>query len=299
MDQRETSPAQWPAREHVLGGIRIGRLLPRRELRTIGPWCFLDHMGPTVLGPGDRFDVPPHPHIGLQTVTWLLSGGLLHRDSLGFEQVIEPGQLNLMTAGSGISHSEESLEDAPGEVHGVQFWVALPESAQSVQPDFEHHGALPVITENRIETTLIMGEMAGKASPATTYSPLVAVQIRSRRSGEVTLPLKHGFQYGLVLLEGEASLQGGSLEKGALCDLGSGREAITLVLAANSTLILIGGKPLEQNPLLWWNFVAWERETIEQARADWQAGHPRFGSVEGYAGAAMDAPELSGRLVGE
>src|SRR6266568_2103163 len=188
------------AREVDLGeGTRVRRLLPKRQRSTIGAWCFVDHFGPQDVSQGRGMFVPPHPHIGLQTVTWLLEGEVLHRDTLGNEQPIHPGQLNLMTAGIGIAHAEESPPEHPPVMHGVQLWVALPERSSSVDPAFDHIPELPVAGIPGARITIIVGDLLGERSPARTYSDLMGAEVELH--GQSTqLPLRTEYEYGLIAL---------------------------------------------------------------------------------------------------
>lgn len=272
----------------------VGRALPNRQQRLIGPWCFLDRIGPMQLQERP-LDVPPHPHMGLQTVTWLLQGEMLHRDSLGTEQYITPGQLNLMTAGRGIAHSEQSAGHLT-TLSGVQFWIALPEDQADCEPAFEHHSELPeVALEHEARARILVGRFAGEHSPATVYSHLSGVEIIARHDGWLEAPLEPELEYGVLLLEGQGSVEGHPLSTDTLIALGGLRRYITLDLAAGSRVLLFGGEPMEEELLLWWNFVGRSTEEIQQARTDWEQ-HQRFGEVPGYLGPRLEAPPLTGRL---
>jgi hypothetical protein len=276
-------------------GLMVQRLLPQRALRMLGPWCFLDLIGPVTFGPGEGLDVAPHPHIGLQTVTWLASGALLHKDSLGYAQRIEPGQLNLMTAGAGIAHSEESPPDSRAPLFGVQFWVALPENAQCCEPAFDHLTDLPVFEQGGVKVCVIMGTLGHLMSPARCYSPLVAAELSSAAGGELSLALDPAFDYGLCVLSGTAALQGETTEPqaavipGQLCFLGGGRSTLGITLSAGARCILLGGQPFVRPVKIWWNFVAHKEETIRSALDDWNNGR-RFLPVEAYEGEPLQAP---------
>ena len=285
------------AREVDLGeGMRVRRLLPKRQRSTIGAWCFVDHFGPQDVSGGRGMFVPPHPHIGLQTVTWLVEGEVLHRDSLGNEQMIHPGQLNLMTAGIGIAHAEESPPDHPPIMHGVQLWVALPERSSSVDPSFDHIPVLPVADMPGARVTVIVGELLGERSPARTFSDLVGAEIEMTRAATQGVPLRADFEYGLVALSGEATIEGIALRPGNLLYLGLGRETLSVNVSEPARLLLLGGVPFGEPLFMWWNFVAHSAEEIEHARTDWQEHH-RFGDVTGFDGAPLEAPPLPpGRL---
>jgi redox-sensitive bicupin YhaK (pirin superfamily) len=289
-----------------LGGPRaapVRRTLPARERSLIGPWCFLDHYGPTeVTSTRTRMNVPPHPHMGLQTVTWLFSGDVEHRDSLGTVQEIHPGQLNLMTAGHGIAHSEVSLE-MTRVMHGVQLWVALPESSRHGAAGFEHHADLPVVElegrPGRVggRAIVIMGSLAGAASPATAFSPLVGAEIRLPAGSAVEVPVDPDFEHGVLVDTGDAvTVDGAAAPSSALVYAGPGRSSIALETPDDARLLLLGGAPFGEDILMWWNFVGRTHEEVVAAREQWQAGlvagGDRFGRVDGYDGPPLPAPEL-------
>ena len=260
----------------------------------VGPWCFLDHIGPVEFGGDGLIDVAPHPHIGLQTATWIIEGELLHKDSLGYVQPLRPGALNLMTAGRGISHSEESPADRGPRMHGVQFWIALPRDQAGVAPAFEHHATLPSHERDGVQVTVFVGALDGLTSPATVYSPLCGAELVARSSGTLSLPLEAGFEHGLMVTEGACRLpeHDGPLVPGSLYYLGGRRAALSLQLEANARLMLIGGAPFKAPVHMWWNFVTHSREDIAQARSDWE-NTDRFGQVSAYEkGRRLEAPAL-------
>ncbi|MEW1842230.1 pirin family protein [Nonomuraea angiospora] len=266
-------------REVPLGGPRamtVSRTLPGVHRRMIGAWCFVDAYGPQRA----TMRVPPHPHTGLQTVSWLVEGEVLHRDSLGRLQEIRPGQLNLMTAGRGISHSEESPETV---LHGVQLWVALPGEHRHTGPAFEHHPALPVLTGPGFEAIVAMGTLGGVESPATAFSPLVGAEIAV--DGTCEVPLSPGFEHGVLLLDGAVARLGA----GSLVYLPPGRSALRL--SGRGRVLLIGGEPFGEEIVMWWNFVGRSHDEIAAFRKDWMEGEG-FGAVEGFDGAPLPAPVL-------
>src|SRR5437867_10402407 len=212
-----------PGRLTDLGGLPIRRLLPRSRRRLVGPWCFLDSYGPVTFSVGKPMDVPPHPHIGLQTVSWLLEGELLHKDSLGLEGLAGPGVLNLMTAGRGIAHAEETLTENSGHLRGVQLWVALPNEARETIPAFEQHRSLPVVELEGGGATLIMGRLDGVSSPARTFSPLLAADVSGVADRRLTLPLNPEYEHALVPLVGTYRLDGQPLPIATRYYLGCGR----------------------------------------------------------------------------
>ncbi|MDQ2068943.1 pirin family protein [Natronospira bacteriovora] len=283
-------------RKATLGpGVDLYRLMPRRQRRMVGAWCFLDHFGPMPISAGQGLDVAPHPHIGLHTVTWLLEGRILHRDSLGNEQLIRPGQLNLMTAGRGISHSEESPEGETGTLHGLQLWVAQPESGRHGEPAFQHHPQLPEHAVGDSRLTLFLGQWLAHTAPARVECPLVGAELQMGDSGKMELPLAPTFEHALVALDGPLHLDGTTTsEVGELADLGIGRERLTITGAPGSRALLIGGEPFEEEILMWWNFVARQPEEISEAREAWTRGEG-FGRVTSYPGCPLDAPEFNPR----
>lgn len=298
-----SDPAPGPAfetlagRQTEVGGIVIRRLLPRSGRRLIGPWCFLDGLVPMDLGPDSLVDVPPHPHIGLQTVSWLLEGELLHNDSLGQQGTARPGVLNVMTAGRGIAHSEESPPGSRGRLHGVQLWVALPEAHRDTAPSFEQHADLPRVERDGGRFTVIQGELEDQRSPARAFSPMVGAELAVEPGARLRVRLEPGWEHALVPLKATARLEGQKLAPETLYYLGCGRREIVVEGGDQAAvLLLIGGAPFGETILMWWNFVARRPEEMAAARQDWEAGR-RFGEVSAYAGDRMSAPPL-GRLAG-
>ena len=271
----------------------VRRLLPHRARRMVGAWCFVDHFGPDAVAGRPGLQVPPHPHTGLQTVTWLLDGEVLHRDSLGNARAVRPGQLNLMTAGHGIAHSEESPpQNRPPGLHGLQLWIALPEPARGMGPAFAHHAALPVLDDTGASVTLLVGALGGVESPAVVHSPLVGADICVAAGGRAVLPLEPDFEYALLVTEGAAEVAGRPLEPGGLLYLGRpGRPELVVTAPRAARLFLIGGAPFEEPLVMWWNFVGRSHEEIVRAREDW-AAERRFGTVSGYPGDRLPAPAL-------
>ena len=271
----------------------VRRLLPHRQRRMVGAWCFVDHFGPDDVSRRPGMQVPPHPHTGLQTVTWLVEGEVLHHDSLGNEQTIVPGQLNLMTAGHGIAHSEQSPPDHPPGMHGLQLWVALPEDARRDAARFEHYAALPSLSVDGATVTVLAGEFAGVRSPARVHSPLVGVEVLLSERGRHRLPLEPGFETAVLAMSGAADVAGVTVEPGSLLHLGQGRSHVEVESAGPARLFVFGGEPFDEPLVMWWNFVARTHDEIAAARAVWAedtAG--RFGTVAGYAGDPLPAPEM-------
>ncbi len=286
-----------PGRLTDLGGLPIRRLLPRSRRRLVGPWCFLDSYGPLTFSVGKPMDVAPHPHIGLQTVSWLLEGDLVHHDSLGLAGPAGPGMLNLMTAGRGIAHSEETPPRNAGRLRGLQLWVALPRESRETSPAFAQHGALPIVPLEGGRATLIMGDLGGARAPGRAFSPLVGADVSGEPDRRLVLPLDSDFEHALVLLQGGCRLDGQALSIDTLYYLGCGRRDLVLVSDREPVrLLLLGGAPFGETILMWWNFVARTAEEIVSAREDWQAGR-RFGEVRAYAGRRLDAPPFVPRGV--
>lgn len=286
------------AREVPLGGLRamtVTRALPQRALPTIGAWCFLDRFGPQ----DATMRVEPHPHIGLQTVTWPLVAQIRHRDSLGSDVVLRPGELNLMTSGRGIAHSEYSLGDEPTLIDALQLWVALPESRRHGDPAFERHTDLPRVTLPAsagpdASAVVVMGTLAGVTSPATAYTPLVGAQLTVPRGTQVTVPLNPAWEHAITVLHGAIAVGDGLPvpAQGDLLYLGSDRGGVTLASAGGATVFLLGGEPLQDDLVMWWNFVARTHEEIVEARDAWEAGAARFGRVDGHGDVRIPAPPL-------
>jgi redox-sensitive bicupin YhaK (pirin superfamily) len=289
------------SRSAQVGRQRVRRALPRRARRTVGPWCFADHFGPATVTEDEGIDVGPHPHLGLQTVTWVVEGEILHRDSLGSEQPIRPGQLNLMTAGNGVSHAEEHPGGYRGTLHGIQLWVAQPERTRHGAPAFEHHDELPLAELDNATATVLVGELAGQTSPARRDTAQVGAEL-DLRSGTSSLALQPGFEHALVVLSGAVSLPGSAaggeggpdepIGPGFLAYLGEGRDELALHADEATRLVLLGGEPFESEILMWWNFVARSRDEVAEARDAWQADdEDRFAPVTSRLG-RIDAPGL-------
>ncbi|HDS1234323.1 pirin family protein [Pluralibacter gergoviae] len=267
------------ARVTDVGGIGVSRALPVRERRLIGAWCFLDHAGPAVFERGQEgMHVGPHPHVGLQTFTWMLDGEVLHRDSLGYRQTIRPGQVNLMTAGRGIAHSEDT---APGHtrLHAAQLWIALPDAARNMPPRFDHYPELPQWRKDNIDFTLLVGDAGGHSAPTLHFSPLLGIDMRASSEATTTLPLRPDFEYGAFVLEGEAAADDESIALNELLYLGDGLESVRLTLKKGARILLLGGAKLSEPVMMWWNFVGRSKAEIQACVSAWNSGDPRFGRV--------------------
>ncbi|MET0448787.1 MAG: pirin family protein [Aeromicrobium sp.] len=278
------------AREVPLGGLRgltVHRTLPQRGFPTVGAWCFVDHFGPT----DQPMAVLPHPHTGLQTVTWPIAGEIQHRDSLGSDVVLRPGELNLMTSGDGVSHSEFSVGDPDAPMHGVQLWVALPSGARTGAAGFEHHPDLPVAEGEGWSAKVFLGEVAGAVSPATTYTPIVGAEL-TMRPGYSQVPLRADFEHAVLAVDGPAVLDGVEIAHRELRYLAPGRSSVGVQVPTGTTLLLIGGEPFDEELVMWWNFIGRTHEDIVEARADWERAAERFGHVEGHDDRVIPAPPM-------
>jgi redox-sensitive bicupin YhaK (pirin superfamily) len=294
MDAMQSNTWQRSAarRADLGGGFSIARALPSAGRRTVGAWCFLDHAGPVHFPPGEGMRVGPHPHIGLQTFTWMIEGEVLHNDSLGNRQVIRPGEVNLMSAGRGIAHSEESI-GAEGTVHAAQLWIALPDTQRHGEPAFVHHAALPVAHTDGFRATVLAGRAFDQRSPVQLHSELVGVDLTAERAARTRVDLEPGFEHALLCLRGAAGVDGESIEPGTLLYAAPGRVQVELRCDAAAQLLLIGGTPFNEPLLMWWNFVARSADEIQRAAADWNAGR-HFGAVPGTQLARVPAPDASG-----
>lgn len=277
-------------------GLMVARTLPSRARRMVGAWCFLDHIGPTHFADGQGLHVGAHPHTRLQTFTWMIEGEILHRDSLGNEQVIRPGQVNLMTAGHGISHTEDSAQ--PGQrLHAAQLWIALPDAVAECPPDFAHYPDLPQWNDaqaSAVRCALMAGQYAGHTAPTAVHSPLLGLELHNTGSTPVTvaLALAPGFEHGLMALEGGFHLAGQDFAMDELAYVASGPAQAGLLLAPGARVLLLGGTPLGEAVTMWWNFVGPDLASIRGYRAEWEAASPRFGSVHGGEGRRIAAPAL-------
>jgi quercetin 2,3-dioxygenase len=277
-------------REVKLGELEIARAMPIRGRRMVGPWCFLDRFGPLAFNAGRPLDVAPHPHIGLQTVTWLLSGEVRHDDTLGYEAVVRPGGVNVMTAGAGIAHAERTPSENTGRLSGIQLWAALPDEKRGIVPNFEAIAAVPEVALPGGVARLFAGELAGFASPATHYSPILGVDLSVHAGQELGFDLPSAHEHALLLLEGELAIEGTPLPAKHMAYMGPGRSAVSLASEGGGRVLLIGGAPFGEEILMWWNFVARTPEEIAAARDRWV--DRQFGEVTAYDGPRIEAPDL-------
>lgn len=295
---------RFPTRVADVGGIPIHRAIPQAALRKVGAWCFLDHAGPAV-PPPPGMQVGPHPHIGLQTFTWMIEGEVLHRDSLGTEQLIRPGEVNLMTAGYGIAHSEEAQTLG---VHAAQLWIALPDSHRHITPRFQHYPDLPQTRLGEFSATVLAGEALGLVSPAEVHSPLMAVDLLATgtaSTARASMPLRTDFEHAVLSMSGDVRVDGQLLPSEEVIYLPTGTKEVSLECTPDSRLIIIGGEPMDEAILVWWNFVARTTEEMQQAQQQWEAeaasdaetinGQPRrFGKPVASPLQSLHAPSLKG-----
>lgn len=274
-------------REVPLGGPRamtVRRTLPQRRRSTVGAWCFVDHYGPDDVAETGGMDVAPHPHTGLQTVSWLFTGEIEHRDTLGSHALVRPGELNLMTAGHGIAHSEVST---PGTavLHGVQLWLALPDHARDTPRDFAHHVPEPVRADGAT-VRVLLGTLAGSTSPVRTFSPLVGAEVLVDPGADVVLEVDPVFEHAVLVDRGPLGLDGTELKPAELGYTAPGRSRLMLSNPGDdqARVLLLGGEPFGEEIVMWWNFVARSHEEIVEYREAWESGSARFGTVEGYDG---------------
>lgn len=290
-------------RDVPLGGLRaltVRRTLPARTRSFVGAWCFVDHYGPTAVGvDGARgMDVAPHPHTGLQTVSWLFQGVIEHRDSGGVVGLVRPGEVNLMTAGHGIAHSEVSTAETT-LLHGVQLWVALPERDRDTVRGFEHHVPEPVgLADGAGTVRVFLGDLPGVASsPVRTFTPLLGAQLELAPDAVVRLAVDPAYEHAILVDAGAVTIDETSVAPAELACLDPGREQIELRVGDSSArLILLGGVPFTEEIVMWWNFVGRSHEEIVAFREAWEAGADRFGVVDGYVGETerIPAPALPG-----
>jgi redox-sensitive bicupin YhaK (pirin superfamily) len=281
----------YPNRRVHLGSLRVARALPIRDRRMVGPWCFLDRFGPLTFGSEKAMDVPPHPHIGIQTVTWVLEGEVLHHDSLGHEATARPGGVNVMTAGRGIAHAEQTPAENSGRLDGVQLWVALPDADRHVQPTFDGLKAVPRAEAEGGRLQVFAGSLGGVTSPARHHTGIVGADGQIEAGRALEIELEAGYEHAVLVLGGDCALEGRPLNEETLYYLGTQRSGVSFRSEAGGRILLIGGPPFAEAILMWWNFVARKPEEIAEARADWEA-HRRFGEVRGHPGPRLGAPDL-------
>jgi hypothetical protein len=292
MAERDRSTFEtYDNREVQLGALEIARAMPIRQKHTVGAWCFLDRFGPISFQDDRPLDVPPHPHIGLQTVTWLLAGEVRHDDSLGSEAVVTPGGVNVMTAGRAIAHAERTPVDNGGRLSGIQLWAALPDANRGIDPAFEKIAEVPQVESPGGIAQVFFGSLMGTTSPAAHYSEIVGADLTVHPGETLELDLQESYEHALLLLDGDCAFEGQPLEMKKLYDLGTDRASAAFASDRGARVLLLGGVPFPEEILMWWNFVARTREEIAEARADWQH-HRRFGEVSAYPGPRIEALDL-------
>ncbi|CAL9324466.1 pirin family protein [Streptomyces sp. SudanB66_2053] len=288
------------AREVPLGGPRamsVRRTLPQRQRTLIGAWCFADHFGPHEVAALGGMNIPPHPHTGLQTVSWLFSGEVEHRDTLGTHALIRPGQMNLMTGGYGIAHSEVSTPNTT-VIHGVQLWVALPEEHRNTDRDFQHY--VPELARiDGAEIRVFLGSLAGSTSPVRTFTPVLGAEIVLEPRAALTLAVDAAFEHGLLVDSGGVRLVDAVLRPTELGYVPRGTDTLAVVneTDAPARTILLGGPPFEEGIVMWWNFIGRSHEDMVKAREDWEASSERFGVIEDFPGGPLPAPALPNAVI--
>ena len=284
------------ARDVPLGGPRamtVHRTLPQRSRSLIGSWCFVDHYGPDDVSQTGGMDVPPHPHTGLQTASWLFTGEIEHRDTMGNHAMVRPGELNLMTAGHGIAHTEVSTPDTT-ILHGVQLWIALPAEAADTPRDFAHHRPDDVVVGG-VRAKVFLGDLLGMRSPVHTFTPLLGAQLDFEPGALVEIDVDPAFEHGILVDTGTVGVDGTdapALERTELGYLGLGASHLTLrnVGDGPARILLLGGAPLGEDIVMWWNFIGRSHEEIVRFREEWMAHSDRFGQVVGYQGPIQHLP---------
>ena len=270
-----------------IGNFMVGRLLPFKQKRTVGPFAFIDHMGPAALKEYENLDVPPHPHIGLSTLTYLFEGSIMHRDSIGSEIEIKPGAVNWMTAGKGVAHSERTpdyLRSSDKHLHGLQIWVALPKELEEMEPSFTHIEAkdLPQWEEDGMQFKLIAGEILGKKSAVPVYSPLYFMEIKSEKGGKVKLGEQLYGESALYILEGKIKDSGNTFEPKHIL-IAKDVKLCEFEMDPQTTVYIFGGEPFPEERYIFWNFVSSRPERIEQAKQEWiNHQFPKVKNDDGY-----------------
>jgi hypothetical protein len=294
-----SEPSVLTPRQVPLGGLRamtVRRTLPQRERSLIGAWCFLDHYGPDRVADSGGMAVPGHPHTGLSTVSWLFTGTVEHRDTTGVHALVRPGELNLMTAGRGIAHSEFSTADT-SVLHGAQLWLALPAAARFMEPGFAHY-APEAVDLDGVRALVFLGELAGSRSPVVTHSPLVGAELTLRQGQALEIPVAAEFEHGVLVDTGAVTVNGRSAQAEDLLYCPPGARTLRLAADEPTRMLLIGGEPLGEQIVMWWNFIGRSHEEIVEFRADWEreradgGGGARYGTFPDAWSMTIGAPEL-------
>jgi redox-sensitive bicupin YhaK (pirin superfamily) len=276
--------------------MTVRRTLPQREKSLIGAWCFLDHYGPDRVADSGGMQLPGHPHTGLCTVSWLFQGTLEHRDTTGAHVLVRPGELNLMTAGRGIAHSEFSTPDTE-RLHGAQLWLALPDRARFAEPGLAHY-APPPIDVDGVRTLVFLGDLAGSRSPVATHSPLLGAELTLAQGQTVELEVAAEFEHGVLVDHGAVSVNGRPAKAEDLAYCPPGVHRLRLTAEESSRVLLLGGEPLGEQIVMWWNFLGRSHEEIVEFRADWEreraagGGGERYGTFPDAWSVTLGAPEM-------
>jgi redox-sensitive bicupin YhaK (pirin superfamily) len=281
------------ARRVFLGKTtEVARALPDAQIRMIGAWCFLDHYGPEDVGGSPGMQVWAHPHTGLQTVSWLLAGEIEHRDSLGSRAMVRPGELNIMTAGHGIVHSEISQPDRPPMLHGVQLWVALPDVDRDIAPRFEAYADLPGFERPGVQGKVLIGELNGVRSPARSHTPLMGADLELAPGASTRLELSDSYEYGVFVVAGTVMVGTTAVGVDQLLYLGSLRTSITISSPYGGRVIMLGGLPFPEEIVMWWNFIGRSHGEIVAFRDAWERRDQRFPAVVDRTEKVMEAPPM-------
>lgn len=291
-DEQERTFTSHQNRETHLDSLKISRALPIRERRMVGPWCFLDRFGPLSFENEKPMAVPPHPHIGLQTVSFLLEGEIQHTDSLGSEAILSPGGVNVMTAGRGIAHAEETPAFNSGSLNGLQLWVALPDVHRHTAPSFTHIPQVPIIETHGGLIQIFAGTFNNDNTPVSYYSEIIGMTIQVHPQHSIEIETDPQFEHALLVLDGDCTFENEPLSTKTLYYLGVCRESLNFYSSSGCRVLLIGGPPFPEKILMWWNFVARSSDEIRQAREDWET-HQRFGAVPGTQMQRLAAPDLA------
>lgn len=270
-------------------GVDIRRTLPHKHIRTIGAWCFVDHYGPT--DQAHAMSVAAHPHTGLQTVSWLFTGEIEHRDSLGSNQKVSPGELNIMTSGIGIAHSELSVNDQT-LLHGVQLWTVLPDRDRNTKPAFNHYSDLPIFGFENLKIQLFVGEMFAYKSHAKVFSELVGAEMDVLAGATSNLPINEDFEYGILVVAGDVKINAKHVPLGNLHYLPAGKTSMRIASSSGAKIVLLGGVPFDEKIVMWWNFIGRSHDEIVEMRNAWEMQSERFPSFEDRIGGRIPAPVL-------
>jgi len=281
----------FPGRDIALGALTVTRVLPVKGRRLVGPWCFLDRFGPLTFADPSPMDVGAHPHMGLQTVTWLLDGELVHYDSLGYESLLLPGGVNVMTSGAAIAHPERTPAKNSGRLSGAQLWVALADRDRHMPALFQHVDRVPVDEQPGGLIQVFAGNLGALASPATHHSGIFGGDVQVHPGAALDVRLDVSYEFAALVLNGDCSLEGQPLHERPLYYLGANRSEVRFTSRSGGRLLLVGGPPFPERILMWWNFVARSPQEIADARTDWEERR-RFGEVTGYPGPRLAAPSL-------